>query len=101
MRDVNLELASVLYDMAAIAGDSQRAFGYKRAAKAVLRIDRDITPLVTAKHIQGDRGNWSDDRSHRARAHRSTAAARLSNVRSGSPARRRRLPACMACVACI
>ena len=34
--------------MAAIAGDSQRAFGYKRAAKAVLRIDRDITPLVTA-----------------------------------------------------
>src|SRR6185369_16992959 len=48
MRDVNLELASLLYDMAAIAGDSQRAFGYKRAAKAVLRIDRDITPLVTA-----------------------------------------------------
>ena len=44
MRDVNLELASLLYDMAAIAGDSQRAWGYKRAAKAVLRVDRDITP---------------------------------------------------------
>jgi hypothetical protein len=27
MRDVNLELASALYDMAAIAGDSQRAWG--------------------------------------------------------------------------
>lgn len=48
MKDVNLELASLLYDMAAVAGDSQRAFGYKRAAKAVLRIDRDITPLVAA-----------------------------------------------------
>ena len=48
MRDVNLELASLLYDMSAIAGDSQRAWGYKRAAKAVLRIDRDVTPLVTA-----------------------------------------------------
>src|SRR6478672_3338331 len=48
MRDVNLELAGLLYDMAAIAGDSQRAWGYKRAAKAVLRVDRDITPLVTA-----------------------------------------------------
>jgi histidinol phosphatase-like PHP family hydrolase len=34
--------------MAAIARDSQRAWGYKRAAKAVLRIDRDITPLITS-----------------------------------------------------
>ena len=48
MRDVNLEVASALYDMAAVARDSQRAFGYKRAAKAVLRIDRDITPLITS-----------------------------------------------------
>jgi histidinol phosphatase-like PHP family hydrolase len=48
MRDVNLELAGLLYDMAAVAGDSQRTFGYKRAAKAVLRIDRDITPLITS-----------------------------------------------------
>jgi histidinol phosphatase-like PHP family hydrolase len=53
MRDVNLELAGLLYDMAAVAGDSQRAWGYKRAAKAVLRVDRDITPLVTANTFKG------------------------------------------------
>jgi putative hydrolase len=52
MRDVNLELAGLLYDMAAIAGDTQRAWGYKRAATAVLRIDRDITPLVTANTLK-------------------------------------------------
>ena len=46
--DVNLELAGVLYDMAHLAGDSQRAWGYKRAAKAVLRLDQQITPLVEA-----------------------------------------------------
>src|SRR6266436_3866095 len=56
MRDVNLELASLLYDMAAIAGDSQRAWGYKRAAKAVLRIDRDITPLITANTFKAISG---------------------------------------------
>ena len=56
MRDVNLELASLLYDMSAIAGDSQRAWGYKRAAKAVLRIDRDITPLVTANTFKAIAG---------------------------------------------
>lgn len=56
MRDVNLELASALYDMAAIAGDSQRAWGYKRAAKAVLRIDRDITPLVTSNTFKSISG---------------------------------------------
>ena len=56
MRDVNLELASLLYDMAAVAGDSQRAFGYKRAAKAVLRIDRDITPLITSNTFKSVSG---------------------------------------------
>jgi histidinol phosphatase-like PHP family hydrolase len=56
MRDVNLELASALYDMVAIAGDGQRAWGYKRAAKAVLRIDRDITPLVTANTFKAISG---------------------------------------------
>jgi len=40
----------------AIAGDSQRAWGYKRAAKAVLRIDRDITPLVTANTFKAISG---------------------------------------------
>ena len=34
--------------MAALAGESQRGWGYKRAAKAVLRIDDPITPLVEA-----------------------------------------------------
>src|SRR6266513_4907847 len=56
MRDVNLELASALYDMAAVAGDSQRAWGYKRAAKAVLRIDRDISPLVTSNTFKSISG---------------------------------------------
>lgn len=48
MSDVNLDLAGLLFDMAAVAGDSQRGWGYKRAAKAVLRLDRHITPLVHA-----------------------------------------------------
>ena len=48
MTDINLDLAGLLFDMAALAGDSQRGWGYKRAAKAVLRLDRHITPLVEA-----------------------------------------------------
>jgi histidinol phosphatase-like PHP family hydrolase len=48
MRDVNLELGGLLLDMASIAGDEQRGWGYKRAAKAVFRLDRQITPLVEA-----------------------------------------------------
>src|SRR5688572_19468607 len=42
--------------MAAVAGESQRGWGYSRAAKAVLRIDDPITPLVesnTFKTIPG------------------------------------------------
>ena len=47
--DVNLALAGLLFDLAHLAGDNNpRAFGYKRAAKAVLRLDRHITPLVEA-----------------------------------------------------
>jgi putative hydrolase len=46
VRDVNLEVAGVLLDMASLAGESQRGWGYKRAAKAVLRIDQHITPLI-------------------------------------------------------
>ncbi len=56
MRDINLELAGLLLDMAAVAGESQRGWGYKRAAKAVLRIDAPITPLVesnTFKAVPG------------------------------------------------
>jgi histidinol phosphatase-like PHP family hydrolase len=56
LKDVNLELAGLLLDMAAVAGESQRAWGYRRAAKAVLRIDRALTPLIqsnTFKTVPG------------------------------------------------
>src|SRR3989442_2361675 len=46
--DVNLSRAGLLVDLAHLAGDTPRAFGYTRAAKAVLRLDRQITPLVEA-----------------------------------------------------
>jgi hypothetical protein len=47
--DVNLALAGLLFDLAHVAGENNpRGFGYKRAAKAVLRLDRHITPLVDA-----------------------------------------------------
>jgi putative hydrolase len=51
--DVNLALAGLLFDLAFLAGESQRAWGYKRAAKAVLRLDRQITPLVEANTFRG------------------------------------------------
>jgi putative hydrolase len=53
MRDINLELGGLLLDMAALAGESQRAWGYKRAAKAVFRLDRQVTPLVEANTFKG------------------------------------------------
>jgi histidinol phosphatase-like PHP family hydrolase len=46
--DVNLALAGLLFDLAFLAGETQRAWGFTRAAKAVLRLDRHITPLVEA-----------------------------------------------------
>lgn len=46
--DINLQLGGLLLDMAAVAGESERGWGYKRAAKAVLRLDQHITPLVEA-----------------------------------------------------
>jgi histidinol phosphatase-like PHP family hydrolase len=51
--DINLHLGGLLLDMAALAGDSQRGWGYKRAAKAVLRLDRQVTPLVEANTFKG------------------------------------------------
>src|SRR5688572_9333487 len=56
MRDVNLELGGLLLDMAALAGSSQRAFGYKRAAKAVFRLDRQVTPLIEANTFRAVSG---------------------------------------------
>jgi histidinol phosphatase-like PHP family hydrolase len=46
--DVNLALAGLLFDLAFLAGENQRSWGYKRAAKAVLRLNQQITPLVHA-----------------------------------------------------
>ena len=46
MADLNLSLGGLLLDMAFLAGESQRGWGYKRAAKAVLRLDRQVTPLI-------------------------------------------------------
>lgn len=54
--DVNLELAGLLFDLAHLAGDSPRGFGYKRAARAVLRLDRHITPLVKANTFRAISG---------------------------------------------
>jgi histidinol phosphatase-like PHP family hydrolase len=51
VRDINLELGSALLDMVAIHGDTQRAWGYKRAAQAVLRLGDAITPLVEANTL--------------------------------------------------
>ena len=56
MRDVNLELAGLLLDMASLSGESQRGWGYKRAAKAVLGIDQQITPLVESNTLRAVSG---------------------------------------------
>jgi len=56
LRDINLELGGLLLDMAAVAGESQRGWGYTRAAKAVLRIDDAITPLVEANTFKAVSG---------------------------------------------
>src|SRR5262249_24358487 len=53
MTDVNLDLGSLVSDMAAISTDSHRAMGYKRAARAVLQLDQHITPLVHANTFRG------------------------------------------------
>ena len=54
--DVNLELGGCLLDLAFLAGTSPRARGYERAAKAVLRLDRAITPLVEANTFKAIHG---------------------------------------------
>ena len=56
MKDVNLELGGLLLDMAALAGGSQRGWGYKRAARSVLRLEMHIAPLVEANTFRGVSG---------------------------------------------
>ena len=54
--DINLELGGRLLDMAFLAGNSPRARGYERAAKAVLRLEQTITPLVEANTFRAIHG---------------------------------------------
>ncbi len=56
LTDINLELGGLLLDMAAVAGESPRGWGYSRAAKAVLRIDDPITPLVESNTLSSVSG---------------------------------------------
>jgi putative hydrolase len=73
--DVNLELAGLLLDMASIAGDVRRGWGYKQAAKAVLRLDRHVTPLIEANTFRGVRGiGPTTDRIARELVHDGTSA---------------------------
>jgi histidinol phosphatase-like PHP family hydrolase len=54
--DINLELGGRLLDLAFLAGTSPKARGYERAAKAVLRLDQAITPLVEANTFRAIHG---------------------------------------------
>src|SRR3989442_8171451 len=64
--DVNLSLAGLLFDLAHLAGKTPRAFGYTRAAGAVLRLDRQTTPLVEANTFKAIPGiGWTTDRIQR------------------------------------
>ena len=73
--DVNLLLAGLLFDLAFLAGESQRAWGYKRAAKAVLRLDQHITPLVDANTFRSIPGiGPTTDRIAREVVHDGTSA---------------------------
>lgn len=73
--DVNLVLAGLLFDLAFLAGENQRAWGYKRAAKAVLRLDRQITPLVEANTFRAIPGiGPTTDRIAREVIHDGTSA---------------------------
>ena len=87
MRDVNLELGGLLLDMAALAGDSQRAWGYKRAAKAVLAPRPPHHAARRSEHVQGRARDRPDDRSDRARVDLRRDVARSSRGRSARPAR--------------
>ncbi len=75
MTDVNLKLAGMLLDLASLAGETQRAWGFKRAAKAVLRIDQPITPLVEANTFRAIPGiGPTTDRIAREVIHDGTSA---------------------------
>jgi putative hydrolase len=85
--DVNLALAGLLFDLAFLAGESQRAWGFTRAAKAVLRLDRQITPLVEANTFRAIPGiGPTTDRIARELIYDGTSAFVEQSVReSGKP----------------
>jgi putative hydrolase len=47
-RDVNVEAASLLYDMAALQPTARSQFGYKRAAKAIVYLPMPVSELIDA-----------------------------------------------------
>ena len=85
--DVNLILGGLLFDLAVLAGENQRAWGYKRAAKAVLRLDRQITPLVEANTFRAIPGiGPTTDRIAREVIHDGTSAfVERAVAESGQP----------------
>src|SRR5919108_5417341 len=46
--DPNLAAAALLYDMAALQSNERSAFGYKRAAKAIVALPVAVTDLVSS-----------------------------------------------------
>ena len=75
MGDVNLILGGLLLDLAYLAGETQRAWGYKRAAKAVLRVEQSIAPLVEANTFRAIPGiGPTTDRIARELIHDGTSA---------------------------
>lgn len=50
--DVNMRAAALLFDMAGLQGTERAAFGYKRAAKAVVTLAVPVSDLVTAGSLR-------------------------------------------------
>ena len=51
MEDINAVVGGYLRDLAAIQTDRQKAFGYKRAAAAILSLERPLTALVDSRGV--------------------------------------------------
>lgn len=51
-RDVNAVVAALLRDLAFAQTSQQKMFGYKRAASAVLALDRPLTELVSGRTLE-------------------------------------------------
>jgi histidinol phosphatase-like PHP family hydrolase len=83
MADLNLDLGGLLLDMAFLAGESQRGWGYRRAAKAVLRLDRQVTPLIEANTFRAVTGiGPTTDRIARELVHDGTSAFVEASIRT-------------------